>query len=147
MRFQCPGGHDAGHSATTGNAALGVLTLLSILGIAFASLMRLERKAAENYVDGKRMDLLLDSALDRTVASLQGAKNYRSYTVYRGLVSDLPVSYGTATLSGVVSEGASDPSVPPANTAYFYLVTVSNRLDEEGTKGNDSSGAERQVKP
>ena len=63
--------------------ALGVLTLLSILGIAFASLMRLERKAAENYVDGKRMDLLLDSALDRVIASLHGAKNWRSFTVYQ----------------------------------------------------------------
>jgi hypothetical protein len=63
--------------------ALGVLTLLSILGVAFASLMRLERRATENYVDGKRMDLLLDSALDRVIADLFGAKNFRSYSVYQ----------------------------------------------------------------
>ena len=63
--------------------ALGVLTLLSILGVAFASIMRLERRATENYIDGKRMDLLLDSALDRVIASLQGAKNYRSFTYYK----------------------------------------------------------------
>src|SRR2546425_7390985 len=62
--------------------ALGVLTLMAILGAAFASLMRLEKRATENYVDAKRMDLLLDSALDRVIAELQGGKNFNSFTIY-----------------------------------------------------------------
>ena len=31
--------------------ALGVLTLIAILGAAFAALIRLEKRAAENYVE------------------------------------------------------------------------------------------------
>jgi hypothetical protein len=62
--------------------ALGVLTLMAILGAAFASLMRLEKRATENYVDAKRMDLLLDSALDRIISELQGGKNFSSFTIY-----------------------------------------------------------------
>jgi len=63
--------------------ALGVLALMAILGAAFASLMRIERRATENYVDAKRMDLLLDSAVDRVVAQLQGAQNFMGFTDYK----------------------------------------------------------------
>jgi hypothetical protein len=60
--------------------ALGVLTLMAILGAAFVSLVRLEKRATENYIDAKRMDLLHDSALERVIAQLHGAKNFRSFT-------------------------------------------------------------------
>ena len=63
--------------------ALGVLTLLAILGAAFASLIRLEKKATDNYIDARRMGLLLDSAVDRVIADLFGAKNWRSYSVWK----------------------------------------------------------------
>lgn len=62
--------------------ALAVLALLVVLGTAFAQLMRLERKATENYVESIRMDMLLDSALDRVVADLLGASNFKSWTEY-----------------------------------------------------------------
>ncbi len=45
--------------------------------------MRLERRATENYIESRSMDFLLDSALNRVVAQLQGSKNFRSYSVYR----------------------------------------------------------------
>ena len=63
--------------------ALGVLALMVILGTAFASIMRLEKRATENYVEATRMDMLLDSAVDRVVAQLQGAKNFKSFTFYK----------------------------------------------------------------
>ncbi|HVR76328.1 MAG TPA: hypothetical protein VMT52_18510 [Planctomycetota bacterium] len=76
--------------------ALGVLTLMAILGAAFASLIRLERKATENYIDARRMDLLLDSALNRVIAELQGAKNFRHFTQY----TDTPWLYLIRSRSG-----------------------------------------------
>ncbi len=60
--------------------ALGVLTLMAILGATFATLILLEKKATDNYIDARRMDLLLDSAVDRVVAMLQGGKNLRHFT-------------------------------------------------------------------
>ncbi|MCH2372822.1 MAG: hypothetical protein MK538_01465, partial [Planctomycetes bacterium] len=63
--------------------ALGVLTIMAILGTAFAQLMRLEKRATENYLESHYMDALLESGLSRVIAELQGAKNYRSYSVYR----------------------------------------------------------------
>ena len=63
--------------------ALGVLTIMAVLGTAFAQLMRLERKATENYLEARQMDFLLDSSLNRVIADLQGGNNFRSYTYYR----------------------------------------------------------------
>jgi hypothetical protein len=62
--------------------ALGVLTLLAILGATFASLMRLESLAAANYVESQRMDVLTQSALDRMIAQLHDADNRRSWSFY-----------------------------------------------------------------
>ncbi|MBI4606111.1 MAG: hypothetical protein HY721_29445 [Planctomycetes bacterium] len=80
--------------------ALGVLTLMAILGAAFATLIRLEKKATENYIDAKRMDLLLDSALDRIVAALQGAKNFRHFS--SSLYRDSPWLNMMKTRSGQI---------------------------------------------
>lgn len=62
--------------------ALGVLALMVILGTAFAQLMRLEKRATDNYVEASRMDMLLDSALDRVVADFHGGKNFRGWTYF-----------------------------------------------------------------
>ena len=56
--------------------ALGVLTLLAVLGVSFAQLMRLERKAANNYVDAQRMEMVSNSALDMVIARLHEASNH-----------------------------------------------------------------------
>jgi hypothetical protein len=63
--------------------ALGVLTLLAVLGATFAQLMRLERKASNNYIDAQRMDLVSSSALDRVIAKLHEARNHYSWTFYK----------------------------------------------------------------
>ena len=66
------------------------------------------------------------------------------YGVYRDLVSGLPgLAYGQCLQGGLADATVDDPSLPPARNAYFYLVTARNRLGEEGTKGQDSSGGER----
>ena len=62
--------------------ALGVLTLLAVLGVSFAQLMRLERKAANNYVDAQRMEMVSNSALDMVIARLHEASNHYAWSFY-----------------------------------------------------------------
>lgn len=63
-----------------------------------------------------------------------------SYAVYRGVVTNLPADYGSCLSSGQTSESATDAAVPAAGQTWFYLVSVRNRLTEEGRKGTNSSG-------
>jgi len=67
-----------------------------------------------------------------------------SYNLYRDLLSRLSSGgYGNCEQQDLTDETATDATVPPAADGYFYLVTAQNRLDEEGTLGEDSGGAER----
>jgi len=66
-----------------------------------------------------------------------------TYTLHRGVLTNLPGSYGLPLLTGLTDETASDGTAPSSGQTFFYLVTASNRLDEPGTKGTDSSGEER----
>jgi len=67
-----------------------------------------------------------------------------TYNLYRDLMSNVSGGgYGDCHDSGMTGTAASDPVTPPAGDGWFYLVTVENRLDEEGTKGTDSIGTER----
>lgn len=47
--------------------ALGVLTLLSVMAVAFVTQMTLEKKAAQNYVDGVKARLIAEGALQRAL--------------------------------------------------------------------------------
>jgi len=62
------------------------------------------------------------------------------YEVYRGVMSSLPGTFGTCFAGNVSAPTITDASSPPAGQAYFYLVTVRNRLGEEGPKGYQSNG-------
>jgi len=66
-----------------------------------------------------------------------------SYNLYRSPVSTLPGTFGACLQSGVTTASATDAAVPSAGAGAFYLVTVRNRLAEEGTKGFRSNGVER----
>ncbi|MBN1442473.1 MAG: hypothetical protein JXA90_07170 [Planctomycetes bacterium] len=68
--------------------ALGVLTLLAVLGATFAQLMSLEKKAADNYVEAQRMDLLTNSAIDTVVARLHDYTNRQSWASYAILMNE-----------------------------------------------------------
>ena len=62
-----------------------------------------------------------------------------TYGVYRGLISDLaspggPAPYGSCFDAGAAEPTSSDADLPPSGDGFFYLVTVANRLGEEGTK-------------
>jgi hypothetical protein len=62
------------------------------------------------------------------------------YDLYRDDTSD---GYGTCEQQNLQTTTATDSSIPTAGNTLFYLVTVKNRLQEEGTKGSRSDGTER----
>jgi hypothetical protein len=62
------------------------------------------------------------------------------YNLYRDQISNLSgLGSGSCEQNDLPGETATDFSVPAQNTGYFYLVTVENRIGEEGTKGSDSA--------
>jgi hypothetical protein len=66
-----------------------------------------------------------------------------TYNLYRGVVTDLPGTYGACkTPANIVGQTITDTDVPLSGQCFFYLVTAENRITEEGTMGYASSGAE-----
>jgi len=66
------------------------------------------------------------------------------YNMYRDLLSSLAgLGYGACFRAGLEGTSETDLTMPPTGNGWFYLVTVENRLLEEGTKGYDSDGGER----
>ena len=67
-----------------------------------------------------------------------------SYNLYRDLYSNLTgLGFGQCEQQGLSGTSATDIDPVPTGDAFFYLVTVENRLGEEGTKGSQSDGIER----
>jgi hypothetical protein len=66
-----------------------------------------------------------------------------AYNVYSGPLATLPGDYGPCAVSRVEEPTWVDPSLPDPGTGVFFLVTGSNSLRQEGTKGQASSGVER----
>ncbi len=90
---------------------------------------------------GEVLDLRFANA---TTLGWDAEPSVGSYDVYRGMVAELHTgSYGTCLTQGLTVRQASDSEVPTAGQCFFYLVTAENRLTEEGTLGNDSSGTPR----
>ncbi len=82
-------------------------------------------------------------AADKRTLTWSPERSVGSYDIYRDLVSTLPGNFGSCLQARIASETWPDSATPPTRGGFFYLVTARNRLDEEGTKGNRSSGAER----
>ncbi len=66
-----------------------------------------------------------------------------SYNLYRGDLLDLPTTYGTKVQAALPGPTTSDSTTPSPGGCFFYLVTATNRLAEEGPKGFDSDGNPR----
>jgi hypothetical protein len=89
---------------------------------------------------GEVRDLTFASS---TVLSWDPEKSVGTYDLYRDGSSTFQSSFGICLASGLTATSAGDAGNPPFGSAYFYLVTAKNLLGEEGTKGYESSGAER----
>lgn len=67
-----------------------------------------------------------------------------TYNLYRDLIAALTaLSYGSCEQQALDRPGAIDADAPATGAGFFYLATAVNRISEEGSKGNASSGAER----
>jgi hypothetical protein len=60
--------------------ALGVLTLMSLLAVTFATIIRMERAASENYMDSVRAKILAESGVERAIAECKQTYRKRDYT-------------------------------------------------------------------
>ena len=137
------GGHPEGGTVLTSTSYQVTLDAIgdSVSGVALSSTSySVDGGFPASYPPpGEVMNLMFSgTTLSWDVESSRG-----DYSVYRGLVSSLPGGYGAAVQTDVSTESATEAALPPAGEVYFYLITVDNRLDEEGTKGFDSSGTER----
>jgi len=65
------------------------------------------------------------------------------YNLYRNVLSGIAPGFGLCQQPDLPGETATDADVPGAGTGFFYLVTAENVLNEEGTKGFQSSNVER----
>jgi len=66
------------------------------------------------------------------------------YNLYRNTIASLPgLVYGDCEQQAIASNTTSDTDTPASGSAFFYLVTVENRLHEEGIKGYDGAGTTR----
>jgi hypothetical protein len=63
------------------------------------------------------------------------------YEVYQA--TSLPGTFGTCYAGDLTTASLIDASTPPLGSRVYYMVTVRNRLREEGTKGFGSTGTER----
>ncbi|HEV8700972.1 MAG TPA: hypothetical protein VGV60_06840 [Candidatus Polarisedimenticolia bacterium] len=70
-----------------------------------------------------------------------------TYNLYRGSIGPglgaPPGNFGDCLQSPVTGTTSSDHAAPAVGRVWFYLVTASNLLDEEGTKGRSSDGTPR----
>jgi len=81
---------------------------------------------------------------DSTTLTWDEEHSVGNYNLYRGLLSSISgLGYGLCEQQEIVGNSTTDPSPPPSGDGYFFLVTVQNRLDEEGTKGSASDASER----
>ena len=81
---------------------------------------------------------------DQTTLVWDPEKSVGVYNLYRDLISNLAgLGYGNCQQQDLAAATAMDGDAVPLNDGFFYLPTAANRLDEEGTKGSQSSGTER----
>ena len=67
-----------------------------------------------------------------------------SYNLYRAALDSLAaLGYGGCEQTSIAGASTFDADAVPSGQGFFYLVTVENRLEEEGTKGYRSDGIER----
>ncbi|HNQ77293.1 MAG TPA: hypothetical protein PKJ37_00025 [Acidobacteriota bacterium] len=87
---------------------------------------------------GEVLDLMFS---DNTTFAWDTELSVGTYNVYRGNITDLASGYGTCFTQGLTTVTAIDAETPSSGQCFFYLVTAENRIAEEGTMGNNSSGA------
>ena len=84
--------------------ALVVLSMIAIIAVTFAALMRLERNATKNFVNASSAELLTGSAESAVIAMLRGAPLWDGYTDFSN-AQRTPWLYGFQTGFGDLRYG------------------------------------------
>jgi len=91
---------------------------------------------------GEVLNLMI--AADHRTLSWAPEPSVGHYSVYRDPIGALPaLAYGACLATDVPTTSYDDPESPEPGEGYFYLVTATDRLRREGTKGWSSAGVER----
>ncbi len=80
---------------------------------------------------------------DKATLEWSPEKSAGIYNLYRDLQSNLQ-GFGDCEQQDLTATTTTDNDAVPTGDGYVYLVTVENRLDEEGIKGFQSDGMERE---
>jgi hypothetical protein len=68
-----------------------------------------------------------------------------TYNLYRDLMSNLVgLGFGDCQQQDLPTSTTTDDDALAVGDGFFYLVTAENKLAEEGTKGSQSNGSERE---
>jgi hypothetical protein len=79
---------------------------------------------------------------DRQTLVWEPERSVGVYNLYRDRLNSLPsLGYGSCEQPGLTVPTATDSDPAPAGDGFFYLVTATNRLGEEGTKGQGDDQA------
>ncbi len=139
------GGHPRG--GTVVSSASYQMTLVAIgesatlLELTSAGFSMTPGFAGLNPPPGEIANLRFD---DETSLVWDLERSVGAYNLYQGSITDpFDPGYGTCAAAGIATESATITATPPAGEALFILVTAENRLNEEGTKGSNSDGLER----
>lgn len=121
--------------------ALVVLALLAIIATTFAALMRLERKATQNFANSVRADLLATSAESALVASFRGGLNWSAFTDSR--IERSPWLYldddGKFAFGGLRDLETAEPSQTSLGTTIGSLGTTDSAKGYFKTKVIDTA--------
>ena len=137
------GSPDAGGVPSSGSYAISLDAIgvpVHAAGLSSASYLMDAGFVVAYPPPGEVLDLVFT---DATTLAWTPEPSVGAYDVYRGLAGSLPGGYGDCFASAAPGEIVTDAELPPPGACYFYLVTATNRIGEEGTKGYDSLGAER----
>ncbi|MCI0651044.1 MAG: hypothetical protein L0Z55_04095 [Planctomycetes bacterium] len=103
--------------------ALAVLTLLSLIAVTFASIMRLERRATENVRNSRRALLLATSAESSVIALVRGGLFWHAFNKYDKYAS--PWIYGIYGDEKVQSYAGNRKPIAdalPGESSYSWVV-------------------------
>lgn len=123
--------------------AIGILTLLSVLALTFVSIMKLERTASTNYVDGVRARLVAEGGLELTAAQIrlrasgEAFSNPNADWIYAQGRYWVPVEESSAVRRGAPDDQAAFNDIR-ASFAGSLGVTYAGGLDQYKVKVIDT---------
>ena len=135
------GGHPSGGvvmSSATYNITLDALGESVVQGGMTSTSYLMDASFVSVYPPPGEVAVLLFS--DAQTVGWSAEPSVGVYDLYR---DGTRAGYGNCEQGGLAATTATDTSTPTTGNIFYYLVTVKNRLREEGTKGFQSDGTER----